>query len=143
MDFSKNPYADGKFRFTDKTLLDEISLGNKVMITMATDATDANNLMNQSCLETEKLNLKKVIRVCVGFYYVPLLVIKLAPFSQTIGSKTKTNLTCSHAFSHAWCPFHLFTSSCDWFIVLFGSVMITLVSIFPRLVPVARIYIEL
>ena len=30
MDFSKNPYADGKFKFNDQTLVDEISLGNKV-----------------------------------------------------------------------------------------------------------------
>lgn len=29
VDFSKSPYADGKFRFTDQTLLDEINLGNK------------------------------------------------------------------------------------------------------------------
>ena len=30
VDFSMNPYADGKFKFNDKTLLDEINLGNKV-----------------------------------------------------------------------------------------------------------------
>ena len=30
MDFSKNPYADGKFIFNDQTLLDEIDVGNKV-----------------------------------------------------------------------------------------------------------------
>lgn len=29
VDFSMNPYADGKFKFNDKTLLDEINLGNK------------------------------------------------------------------------------------------------------------------
>jgi len=30
VDFSKNPYADGKFKFNDKTLMDEIDVGNKV-----------------------------------------------------------------------------------------------------------------
>ena len=30
VDFSKNPYADGKFKFNDQTLLDEIYVGNKV-----------------------------------------------------------------------------------------------------------------
>lgn len=30
VDLSKNPYADGKFKFNDQTLLDEISIGNKV-----------------------------------------------------------------------------------------------------------------
>lgn len=29
VDFSNNPYADGKFKFTDQTLMDEINLGNK------------------------------------------------------------------------------------------------------------------
>lgn len=32
VDFSKNPYADGKFRFTDQTLMDEIGIGNKVTL---------------------------------------------------------------------------------------------------------------
>ena len=30
VDFSKNPYADGKFKFNDQTLQDEIDVGNKV-----------------------------------------------------------------------------------------------------------------
>lgn len=30
VDFSKNPYADGKFKFNDQILLDEIDVGNKV-----------------------------------------------------------------------------------------------------------------
>ena len=30
VDLSKNPYADGKFKFNDQALLDEINLGNKV-----------------------------------------------------------------------------------------------------------------
>jgi len=30
VDFSKNPYADGKFKFNDKALMDEIDVGNKV-----------------------------------------------------------------------------------------------------------------
>ena len=30
VDFSKNPYADGKFKFNDPTLPEEIDMGNKV-----------------------------------------------------------------------------------------------------------------
>lgn len=32
VDFSMNPYADGKFRFTDETLSDEINNYNEVSI---------------------------------------------------------------------------------------------------------------
>ena len=30
VDFSSNPYADGKFKFNDQSLKDEIDVGNKV-----------------------------------------------------------------------------------------------------------------
>lgn len=30
VDFSNNPYADGKFKFNDQSLMDEIDVGNKV-----------------------------------------------------------------------------------------------------------------
>ena len=39
-------------------------------------------------------------------------------------SKIKTNPTCTHAFSRAWCLQHVFASSSDWFIGLFASSVI-------------------
>ena len=38
--------------------------------------------------------------------------------------KAKRIKTCSHAFSRAWRRLHVFTSSSDWLIALFSSVVI-------------------
>lgn len=45
VDFSKNPYADGKFKFNDQTLVDEISTGNKVYI-----VSNLNRVCTSSCV---------------------------------------------------------------------------------------------
>lgn len=62
MDFSNNPYADGKFKFTDQTLMDEINLGNKVSIT-GPSLAPSNLCICLFCLCC--LNLLKH-RVCTG-----------------------------------------------------------------------------
>ena len=50
---------------------------------------------------------------------------KLAPLSQPMRSKTKTNgVSCSLAFSRACRRLHVFDSNSDWLIALFTSVVI-------------------
>ena len=48
----------------------------------------------------------------------------LAPLSQPIRSKTKTNRGMMHAFSCAWRQLHVFASCSDWFIGLSACVVI-------------------
>ena len=48
----------------------------------------------------------------------------LAPPSYQSEIKPKPIVTCSHAFSRAWCRLHEFALSCDWFIRLYMYVMI-------------------
>ena len=48
----------------------------------------------------------------------------LAPFSQPIRSKTKTNRDFLHDFSRAWCQLLVFASSSDWLIGLFTIAVI-------------------
>ena len=43
---------------------------------------------------------------------------KLAPISQAISSKTKTNLDSLALVSRALCRLHVITSSVDWFSIL-------------------------
>ena len=65
--------------------------------------------------------MPKVIRVCFGFCFTTLCdwLAKLAPFSQPMRSKTKTNLTCLHAFSRALRWLREFALNSDWFVALF------------------------
>ena len=49
---------------------------------------------------------------------------KLAPLSQPMRCKTKTNRPRSHEFSRAWRLLHVFALNSDWFIALFAPVVI-------------------
>jgi len=65
---------------------------------------------------------------CLGFFLTVLcdwLKEKRAPLSQPIRIKTKTNCNLlAHIFLCLSPVFYVFTSSCDWFIWLFATVVI-------------------
>ena len=70
--------------------------------------------------------VSKVIPRLLWFCFSRLYdwLAKFTPFSQPMGSQTKTNRAWSHAFSRAWRRLQVFASSSDWLIVLFTSVVI-------------------
>ena len=70
--------------------------------------------------------VSKVISGLLWFCFTRLYdwLAKFAPFSQPMGSQTKTNRIWSQAFSRAWLELHVLASSSDWLIVLFTSVVI-------------------
>ena len=90
-------------------------------------------LQDLTTLKWEPLHIRavfnwvsKVVSRLLWFWFTRLYdwSAKFAPFSQPMGSQTKTNRAWWHAFSRALRKLHVCASRSDWLIVLFTSVVI-------------------
>ena len=87
----------------------------------------SSQILFANCDEAVFIRVSRVVRICLAFCFTSLsdCFKNLAPLSQPIRSKTKTNHdSLTHRFSRASCQLHVLALSFDWFIGLSVSFVI-------------------